>query len=53
MNAYGLRVEELGLIARSVSVIDKAGNLTYHQLVGEIADEPNYDEVLEAVKAAQ
>ncbi len=52
MNAYGLRVEELGLIARSVSVIDKEGNLTYHELVGEIADEPKYDAVLEAAKAA-
>jgi len=51
-NAYGLRVGDLGLIARSVSVIDKTGKLTYHQLVPEIAQEPDYAPVLEAAKAA-
>ena len=50
--AYGLRVKELGVIARSVSVIDKTGKLTYHQLVPEIAQEPDYAPVLEAANAA-
>lgn len=51
--AYGLRVKELGVIARSVTVIDKHGNVTYHELVKEIADEPNYEKALEAAKAAR
>ncbi len=51
MNAYGLRVKELGLIARSVSVIDGDGTVVYHELVPEIAQEPNYDAALEAVAA--
>jgi thiol peroxidase len=50
--AYGLRVKELGLIARSVTVIDKEGKVVYHSIVEEIADEPNYDAALEAAKAA-
>lgn len=52
MNAYGLRVKELGLVARSVSVIDADGAVVYHELVPEIAQEPNYDAALEAVAAA-
>jgi len=50
--AYGLRVKELGVIARSVSVIDKDGKVVYHRIVDEIADEPNYDEALAAAKGA-
>lgn len=52
MTAYGLRIKELGLIARSVSVIDKAGNLAYHQLVEEVVNEPDYAPVIDAAKAA-
>ena len=51
--SYGLRIKELGLIARSVSVIDKSGKLTYHQLVKEVATEPDYTPALEAVKKAK
>lgn len=32
-----------GLCARAVVVIDSAGNVVHNELVGEIADEPNYD----------
>jgi thiol peroxidase len=51
--AYGLRVKELGLITRSVTVVDKAGTVVYHRIVPEIADEPNYDDALAAAKNAQ
>jgi len=51
--ATGLRIKELGLFARSVSIVDREGNVTYHQLVDEIASEPDYDKALEAAKAAQ
>ena len=50
--AYGLRVKELGVIARSVTVVDKEGKVVYHSIVSEIAEEPNYDEALAAAKAA-
>jgi len=49
---YGLRVKELGVLARSVSVIDGDGKIVYRQIVDEIADEPNYDEPLAAAKTA-
>jgi len=32
-----------GLTARAVVVLDEEGTVTYSQLVGEIADEPDYD----------
>ena len=38
-----------GLLARAVFVVDKAGTLRYMQLVKEVANEPNYVEVLKAV----
>ena len=47
--AYGVLIKELRLLARAVFVVDKAGTLRYMQLVKEVANEPNYDEVLKAV----
>ena len=42
-------IKELRLLARAVFVVDKAGIVRYVQLVKELANEPNYDEVLQAV----
>ncbi|MCF7791733.1 MAG: thiol peroxidase [Victivallales bacterium] len=39
-----------GLLSRAVVVIDKEGKVIYTQQVPEIADEPNYDSVLKALK---
>ena len=47
--AYGVLIKELRLLARAVFVMDKTGTLRYMQLVKEVANEPNYDEVLKAV----
>ena len=47
--AYGVLIKELRLLARAVFVVDKAGVVRYVQLVKEVANEPNYDEVLKAV----
>ena len=47
--AYGVLIKELRLLARAVFVVDKAGTLRYVQVVKELANEPNYDEVLKAV----
>jgi thioredoxin-dependent peroxiredoxin len=47
---YGVLIKGLGLLARSVFVIDEKGKVTYTQLVKEVTHEPDYDEVLRAVK---
>jgi thiol peroxidase len=47
--AYGVLIKELRLLARAVFVVDKAGVIQYTQLVQEVANEPNYEEVLQAV----
>lgn len=50
--AYGVRLEEgplSGLMARAVVVVDENGIVKYTQLVGEIADEPDYDAALAAL----
>lgn len=47
---YGVLIKELALLARVVFVLDKEGVVRYIQVVKEVADEPNYDEVLEQIK---
>jgi thiol peroxidase len=47
--AYGVLIKELRLLARAVFVVDKTGVLRYIQLVKELSNEPNYDEVLQAL----
>jgi thioredoxin-dependent peroxiredoxin len=47
---YGVLIKGLNLLARAIFVIDENGKVTYTQLVKEVATEPNYEEVLKAVK---
>jgi len=47
---YGVLIKGLNLLARCIFVINEEGQITYVQLVKEVASEPNYDEVLKAVK---
>ena len=49
-NAWGLMIKELRLTARAVYVVDKEGVVRHAQLVKEIAEEPDYDAVLEAAR---
>ena len=49
-SAYGMLIKELRLLARAVFIVDKAGILRYSQLVKEVSQEPNYEEVLQALK---
>jgi len=54
-NAYGVLIAEgplAGVTARAIFVIDKEGTIVYKQLVPEITEEPEYEEALEAAKAA-
>jgi len=48
-NAYGVLIPELRLLARAVFVVDRKGVIRYIQLVPEIAQEPDYDAVLQAL----
>jgi len=50
--AYGVLIKELGLLARAVFVLDRAGKVVYAEYVAEVTQEPNYDAVLAAVKKA-
>jgi thioredoxin-dependent peroxiredoxin len=48
--AYGLLIKELRLLARAVLIVDGAGTVQYVQLVKEVASEPNYEEVMQALQ---
>jgi thioredoxin-dependent peroxiredoxin len=50
--SYGVKLEDgplRGLSARAIVVLDENGNVAHTQLVGEIADEPDYDAALAAL----
>ena len=49
--AFGVLIQELRLLARAVFVVDRQGVLRYQQIVGEIAEEPDYAAVLQVVKS--
>jgi len=48
--AYGVLIQELRLLARSVFVVDKKGVIRYIEVVGELTNEPDYETALKAVK---
>ena len=50
---YGVQIEDgplAGLLARSVVVIDESGTVVHSQLVGETADEPDYDAAISKLR---
>jgi thiol peroxidase len=50
---FGLNIVDgvlKGLLARAVVVLDETGKVTHTELVDEIANEPNYDAALSALK---
>ena len=51
--AYGVLIKDLRLVARAVFVVDGGGAIRYVQIVPEIAQEPDYEAVLAAVKGLQ
>lgn len=50
-SAWGVLIKELRLLARSVFVVGKDGNVTYVEVVPEATHEPNYAAALTAAKA--
>ena len=49
-NNNGLLIEELGLLARAVFVLDKEGVIRYKEVLQEIGEEPNYEDALQELK---
>ena len=47
---WGMLIEELKILARGVFVLDKNGAVVYAEQVKEVAEEPNYDAALAALK---
>ncbi|APC79683.1 TPA: thiol peroxidase [Clostridium botulinum] len=50
---YGTYIKELGLLTRAVFVIDSNNKITFVEYVPEVTNQPNFDKVLEAAKAAK
>jgi thiol peroxidase len=51
--AYGVLIDGLAipLLARAVFVVDASGTIKHAEYVSEVANEPNYDAALKALKA--
>ncbi len=47
---YGLLIEELGVLARAVIVIDKEDTVRYVEVVKEAGEQPDYDKALEVAQ---
>ncbi|HTL53699.1 MAG TPA: redoxin family protein, partial [Planctomycetota bacterium] len=50
--AFGVLMDEMKLLARSIFVVDKNDKVTYVQICSEIATHPDYDKAISAVQAA-
>lgn len=48
--SWGMLIEELKILARGVFVLDKDGKVVYAQLVKEVAEEPDYEAAMKALK---
>lgn len=51
--ATGTYAKELGLLARASFVVDSNNNITFVEYLDEITNQPTYDAILEAAKAAK
>jgi thiol peroxidase len=51
--AYGVLIKETRLLARAAFVVNAAGEVTYAEVVPDIANQPNFDAVIQAAKEAQ
>lgn len=49
--AYGVLIDGVLLLARSVFVVDAGGVLRYKQIVPEVTTEPDYEEAIKALKS--
>jgi len=49
--AYGVLIKDIRLLARAVFVVSRRGRVRYVEVVEEITHEPDYDRLLEALRA--
>ncbi|RYG66502.1 thiol peroxidase [bacterium] len=47
---YGLYLNDIGLLARAVIIVDKDDKIVYEELVPSISEEPDYAAALQALK---
>ncbi|AOM82238.1 thiol peroxidase [Salisediminibacterium beveridgei] len=47
---YGVVIDELRLLARSIFIVDKNGTLQYKEVVPEVTNHPDYDQAIAAAK---
>lgn len=47
---YGLYIEAIDKIARTVFVLNRHGQIVYREIVKEMSGDPNYDEALSAAR---
>jgi thiol peroxidase len=48
--SFGVLIEELRLLARAVFLVDQEGIIKYIQIIKEITNEPDYEEIWNALK---
>ncbi len=48
--AYGILIKELRLLARAIFILDRQGIIRYKQIVPEVTNEPQYEEVIQALQ---
>lgn len=49
-DAFGIKMDSIDKLTRSVWVIDQEGTLAYKEIVQEMTNEPNYEAAVEAAK---
>lgn len=47
---YGLYIKDMGLLTRAVFILDKTHKIIYKQLVKDLSSEPDYNQVINALK---
>jgi len=48
---YGLLIKDMGLLTRSIFIIDNTGKIAYKELVANVSNHPNYEMALTKIKA--
>jgi len=49
-NAYGVMIEEIGLLARAVFILDQKRIIRHLEIVGDISNEPDYGLIIETAR---
>ncbi len=49
---YGVLIKDMGLLSRSIFVVDRQGNIAYKEIVSEVSSHPDYEAALKAIREA-